>query len=157
MANEAMLFSSDQVSVTDLAGSSGVGRSVLNALARCFKDLLMNLTYSNSMEAYIRGRNFRHSTVHNIYLMLLNQILDEEFSESVTSISGGSSNTLLRPPYSSGQHRMAGSEATKAVQVIFAKIYWAFLIIVRSKVRRFDYFLLANFLDKIKKMFSCFY
>ncbi|TGZ60332.1 hypothetical protein CRM22_008598 [Opisthorchis felineus] len=96
-----------------------LGHSVLMALARCYRDMLI----TEMIKTYLLTPNFKYPTIYIPYLRLLNSILQDilvsklypdQLDEQETSADGG--NLKMRD-----------------VHNIFKKIYWAFFIIVRSR------------------------
>ncbi|CAL8105825.1 unnamed protein product [Calicophoron daubneyi] len=116
-----------------------LGYSVLMALARCYRDLLINPMYQDLVNAYLKGPNFIFDTVHYPYLRLLNSVLQDVLNdcalEKAREKTGPGANTGDGVPRTRSQVMCSspGYIDNKAVQMIFSKIYWAFRVIVRSR------------------------
>ncbi|KAF8561997.1 hypothetical protein P879_03135 [Paragonimus westermani] len=91
-----------------------LGYSVLMALARCYRDLLICPVYQESVKTYLKTSDFHYPTVYRPYLRLLNSILQSFLSSGLNQSHDGYLDD-------------------KAVKMIFSKIYGAFAIIVRSR------------------------
>ncbi|KAA3675846.1 uncharacterized protein DEA37_0003541, partial [Paragonimus westermani] len=91
-----------------------LGYSVLMALARCYRDLLICPVYQESVKTYLKSSDFHYPTVYHPYLRLLNSILHSSLASGLNQSHDGYLDD-------------------KAVKMIFSKIYGAFAIIVRSR------------------------
>ncbi|CAH8539220.1 unnamed protein product [Schistosoma intercalatum] len=140
-----------------------LGYSLLMGLARCYKDLSIDSVRQKIIYSYLNGPGFIYYKIHIPYLQLLNAMVCEivypalyqnhhpssnstlPHSSSSAYASSGVGNTSNRYKVehqfnSSVNNRNIGMTPTtghffdsKAVQLIFSTIHWAFLIIVRSR------------------------
>ncbi|CAH8534649.1 unnamed protein product [Heterobilharzia americana] len=130
-----------------------LGYSLLMGLARCYKDLAIDSVRQHLIHSYLNGSGFVYYKIYIPYLQLLNAMLFEIISPVLYQNHPYppsaplpplpvSSNTVSRSKLDQTLNSRNGGPTnyssiqffdSKAVQLIFSTIQWAFLIIVRSR------------------------